>query len=152
MNTDLALILAGLLIAGAVLLVIAYIWYFMIQGSPLRLLMMFVRTALNRDRVVDNPDAPIEIPQEPHRSDFLEEQGRALKQEALLPGQAAAEAAYPVPKAVIPAEDLGEQGETTSQSGWPIELDKDDSASPRGFLNIHYKTANDEIQTRDGNL
>ncbi|MCU0514943.1 MAG: hypothetical protein MUE40_20495 [Anaerolineae bacterium] len=147
----LLLLLVGLVMVGAGLLVVAYIWYFIIQRSPLKLLLMFVRTALDRDRVVANPDAPITLPEGERLSHVLTERGAAVKEQTFLPGEDPA-AARPRQKATIPAADLGQQGETTSQSGWPVARDNSDEAAPRPFLNIHYETSNDDIQTQQGHL
>lgn len=146
MNLDLAIFLVGLVLLGAGLLVIAYIWYFIIQRSPLKLIMMFMRTAMDRDRVIEDPNAPIEVPKDAHYSDVLDYEAQQIKAQGFMPDHIDAQvaAAHPVPKAVLPPDDLVQHGDTTTQSGWPVKLDKETSASPRPFLKIDYHTSNSD--------
>jgi hypothetical protein len=137
---DLALILVLLVIAGAILLVIAYIWYFIIQRSPLRLVNLFVRTALDKGSV--NPDAPIEKRQEEFISDALTANTEALKHQQL---GVLEEVRREVPKMPLPPEDhLHSPDETTSDSGWPVKLNEKEDGNPRAFLQAKYRTDHEE--------
>jgi hypothetical protein len=155
MAESLAVLLVGLVLIGAALLVVAYTWYFIFQRSPLRLLIMFIRNVLDKDHVVPDPNAPINVPTDAHYSDVLKYEADLYKQEDILPGgltaQTAPPAAQPVPKAVLPAQELVPPGETTSQSGWPVPLDKEVSASPRPFLHIDYHTTDHVVDVPEQN-
>jgi hypothetical protein len=150
----LELILIGLVIIGAVLLVVTYIWVFMIQRSPLKLIMMFLPHLLNRDRLVD-PNAPIEISDAPHRSQSLVEQSNMFKESNLFPDapiSANAQSvgvtpAFPVQKALLNERDVHAADETTSDNGWPVRLDKATRQSRRPFLHIKLDSEKDHNPT-----
>jgi hypothetical protein len=143
------LILIGLVLLGALLLIISYIWIFIIQQSPLRLIIMVLRSALNRDRLVDE-NAPIEVRQEAFRSDAFTAQTEALKQnEVIGSGQGARPQR---PHAVLPADEVVHKpDETTTDSGWPLDPSQEEN-SPRPFLKANYRTQNEDIQEQQGNL
>jgi len=142
------MMIIALIIIGAIFFIIAYIWVFMIQKSPLRLISMVLRTALDRDRLVD-PNAPIELPTEPHRAQTLIDQSQSLKESAMFPdapitAQSVGSALSPViPKALITDTTVHVADETTSDGGWPVRLDKATRQSPRPFLNIHLESDQD---------
>lgn len=143
------LILIGLILVGAILLIITYIWVFIIQQSPLRLLIMVLRSALNRDRLVDE-NAPIEERKEAFRSQAFTAQTEALKHEMLGTGQ---HAQPQRPRAVLPAEEIiHKPDETTTDSGWPLDPSDEDRQSPRPFLKANYRTHNEDTQEQQGNL
>ena len=144
----LEVILIALVIIGALLLIIAYTWVFIIQRSPLRLIQMVLRNALDRDRLVD-PDAPIALRQTPRRAQSLIEQGQFAKQSALfaddsMMAQSADEPpAHHVPRAPMTDSDIHAADETTSDNGWPIPLDKTTRQSRRPFLHIQLDSEKD---------
>lgn len=144
----LELILIGLLIIGALLLVIAYTWVFIIQRSPLKLIMMVLRSALDRDRLVD-PNAPIEMRNTPRRAQSFVDQGNTIKNSALFPDapisaqSVGAPPPHVVPHALLNETDLHAADETTSDNGWPIRLDKATRQSRRPFLHIQLESDQD---------
>jgi|GEM_PF-2966931 len=152
----LELILIGLVVIAAVLLVVTYIWVFMIQRSPFRLIMMFLPHLLNRDRLVD-PNAPIEISNAPHRSQTLVEQSNMFKEANLFPdapisAQAQSEGAvpaFPVQKALLNETDVHPADETTSDNGWPVRLDKATRQARRPFLQVKLDSEQDHINPTD---
>ena len=151
----LELILIGLVIIGAVLLMITYIWVFMIQRSPFKLIMMFLPHLLNRDRLVD-PNAPIEVSTVPHRSQTLIEQSNMFKDADLFPNatvtaqSAGPTPAYPIQKALLHDElDVHPADETTSDNGWPVRLDKATRQSRRPFLHVKLDSEQDHIKPAD---
>jgi hypothetical protein len=140
-------ILIGLILVGAVLLIIAYIWVFIIQQSPLRLIIMVLRSALNRDRLVDE-NAPIEARKEAFRSQAFTAQTEALKDEVIGNQQASQR-----PHAVLPADELiHKPDETTTDSGWPLDPSQEEHGSARPFLKANYRTHNEDVQEQQGNL
>lgn len=150
----LELILIGLVVIAAVLLVVTYIWVFMIQRSPFKLIMMFLPHLLNRDRLVD-PNAPIEISNAPHRSQTLVEQSNMFKDADLFANapitsqSAGPMPAYPVQKALLNETDVHTADETTSDNGWPVRLDKATRQSRRPFLHVKLDSEQDHINPTD---
>ena len=146
----LELIIIGLVIIGAVLLMITYIWVFMIQRSPFKLIMMFLPHLLDRDRLVD-PNAPIEVSTIPHRSQTLVEQSNMFKDADLFPNAAITAQsvgplpAFPVQKALLDEKDVHPADETTSDNGWPVRLDKATRQSRRPFLHVKLDSEHDHI-------
>jgi len=144
----LELILIGLLIIGALLLVIAYTWVFIIQRSPLKLIVMVLRNALDRDRLVD-PNAPIEMRKTARRAQSFIDQGNSVKSSALFPDasvSAQSVGAPPpraVPHALLNETDVHAADETTSDNGWPRRMDKATRQSRRPFLKIQLESDQD---------
>lgn len=144
----LEIILIALVVIGAILLILSYVWVFLIQQSPLRLIVMVLRSALDRDRLVD-PNAPINVPTAPLRSDAMELRGDLLKQSSLLPQTpvmaqtVGAPPLHTVPRAPLAETEIHAPDETTSDNGWPVKLDHDQRQARRPFLNIHLKSEQD---------
>jgi hypothetical protein len=144
----LEIILIGLLIIGALLLIIAYTWVFIIQQSPLRLIVMVLRNALDRDRLVD-PDAPIEHSQMPRASQSFMQQSQSFKESAMFPDapvtaqSVGAPPPHQVPKALLNETDVHAADETTSDNGWPVRLDKATRQSRRPFLRVQLDSDKD---------
>lgn len=152
----LEMILIGLLVIGAVLLMITYIWVFMIQRSPFKLIMMFLPHLFDRDRLVD-PNAPIEISNLPHRSQSLVEQSNMFKESDLFPNapinvqsqSVGPEPAFPIQKALLNEDDVHPPDETTSDNGWPVRLDKATRQTRRPFLHVKLDSEQDHIPPVD---
>jgi hypothetical protein len=144
----LEIILIGLLIIGALLLVISYTWVFIIQRSPLKLFMMVLRSALDRDRLVD-PNAPIEMRKNARRAQSFIDQGNSVKNSALFPeAPVSAQSVGAPPPRVVPHAPLNETDlhtadETTSDNGWPRRMDKATRQSRRPFLRIELDSDQD---------
>jgi hypothetical protein len=144
----LEVILIGLVIIGALLLIIAYTWVFIIQKSPLKLIIMVLRSALDRDRIVD-PNAPIEIPQTPRASQTFVQQSALYKESPLFPDapltaqSVGAPPPHPVPRAPLNETDIHTADETTSDNGWPVRLDKATRQSRRPFLHVQLDSDTD---------
>lgn len=144
----LEVILIALVIIGALLLIISYIWVFIIQKSPFKLIMMVLRNALDRDRLVD-PNAPIEMRQAPRRAQSFVEQGQMVKQSDLFPDapmmaqSVGAPPPHVVPRAPMTETDVHAADETTSDNGWPVRMDKATRQSRRPFLRIQLESDHD---------
>ncbi len=131
MGDNLLLIFVLLLAALVFLVLLLYVWKFMLHFTPLRFVNLFVRNAVSKDLV--DPDAPIEYSTYTQSSHILEAEAEAVKDQGFdgIPEQRV------IPKARI-VEDLDDDDETTSDSGYPVKLDAETRSKPRPFLDIHY--------------
>lgn len=131
MGDNLLLILVLLLAGLVVLVLLLYVWKFMLHFTPLRFVNLFVRNAISKDLI--DPNAPIEYSNYQQSSHILEAEAQAIKEQGFdgIPEQRV------IPKARI-VEDLDDDDETTSDSGYPVRLDAETRRKPRPFLDIHY--------------
>lgn len=133
--------LLTLAIFAILFLSVWYIWNVIFFKSWRRLFFMFLGVFLESTKRVDEK-MEIEPSTRIPKSDEMKAQAKALDFDEAL------EQSRPVipPQASIPAEETGEFARSTSDNGWPRNLDEETRKDSRPFLAVHLNTENDDIE------
>jgi hypothetical protein len=132
-----AFMIVALSLVGITIFLIMWVWYVVFGKSLRKMLVTILDIIFNRNQLVD-PDAEILPNTDKYASDALEEIAAHVKADVPL------EAQFIPPQAMLPASDRDTLAQTTSDNGWPRQLNYETRHAKHPFLEVNLRTETEQ--------